>query len=275
MRPFLLATLVCGIAVPNQAQAQQPKRPLDHDAYDGWSSIEDERLSDDGRWILYALAPQEGDAVLHVKSITSETAYTVARGRDARFTDNAGFVIFLIKPELAEVRKAQQEKKKPEEQPKDSLGILDLATGDETGYEHVTEYAFSEEGVYLAYLASSKDGAADGAFLVRLPDVGSVRAMLTGEGVYKTLTFAEDGERLAFLSNTEDYEAEQPAFSLYYWEVNEAELRTVARVGTPGIPDGWWVSEHGDLEFSQSGRRLFFGTPHRSVCRRRGGRARG
>jgi dipeptidyl aminopeptidase/acylaminoacyl peptidase len=37
----------------------------------------------------------------------------------------------------------------------------------------------------------------------------------------------------------------------------------VAGEGTAGIPDGWWVSEHGDLSFSENGRRLFFGTAPR------------
>jgi len=40
-------------------------------------------------------------------------------------------------------------------------------------------------------------------------------------------------------------------------------VRALAIQGMAGLPSGWWVSEHGDVEFSEEGNRLFFGTAPR------------
>jgi len=338
----MLVGLAMALLLATAAGAQQStKRPLDHDAYDSWNRIQEQQLSDDGQWVLYAVVPQDGDAVLHVQSVEAAAQYTVSRGRSARFTDDGQWVVFLIKPELALEREAKTEKKKPDDQPKDSLGILNLRTGEitrvervksfelpedgngwvaylleaekaqheekpdtaeveepptppsepqteeeqeeegkkkdkkdgttlvlrelTTGEEHrfplVMEYEFSADGGQLAFATSSKDGAADGLFVVH-PASAVVDTLSSGKGDYKSLTFAEDGTQLAFLSNHDDYEADQPAFTLYR-RAGRDPVRAIATVGTSGIPDGWWVSEHGGLEFSDNGRRLYFGTAPR------------
>ncbi len=145
---FVLSALVTTVA-----QAQQAKRPLDHSVYDSWKSIVDQRLSDDGAWMLYALNPQDGDAELHVQSVQGETEHTAARGRSARFSADGRWVVFLIKPELAATREAKLEKKKPDQQPKDTLGILNLATGEITRIARVKSFEVpEEEGGWVAYL---------------------------------------------------------------------------------------------------------------------------
>ena len=143
---------LAALLLPLAAQAQQ-KRPLDHDAYDLWRSIVDQAVSNDGQWISYALNPREGDAELRVHSLSSDATHTVARGRQARFSPDSRFLVFLIKPELALVREARKEKKKPDEQPKDSLGILDLSTGDVFKVERVKGFKLADEtGDWVAYL---------------------------------------------------------------------------------------------------------------------------
>jgi dipeptidyl aminopeptidase/acylaminoacyl peptidase len=338
-----LAVLATVLLCSQQAVAQEAaKRPLDHEVYDSWMRIAENRLSDDGAWILYVLAPQEGDAELQVRSVDRAESYEIPRGEQARFTGDGRFIAFVIKPELAAVRQAKQE---DEDEPKDSLGVLDLSSGTidriervksfrlpeeaghwlayllekpeeeadtteaageeaepevepgpppgepqagegeeeegkkkkdvgttlvlrdlETGaerrFENVMQYAFAKNGERLAYAVSGEDGSTDGVYVVDLGD-GAETALATGEGEYKSLTFDEEGRQLAFLTNRDDYEAEQPAFSLYHWRAGSAAARAVADEGTEGMTEGWWVSEHGDLSFSENGRRLFFGSAPR------------
>ncbi len=338
---MLLIAVMCAFSA--QAQAQQ-KRPLDHTAYDGWNRIQGQALSDDGSWVLYTVSPQEGDATLHVKSLRSEVAYTVARAESAQFSEDSRFVAFLIKPELALVRESQKEEESEDAHPKDSLGILDLSSGEivkvrrvksfalpedaggwlayhleapvverdttegggearparsggarrpggsrgraartddesekqdgtalvlrdlssgaETRFEMVQAYVFSRDGRRLAYTASSKDSTADGAFVVATSDA-SVATMLSGAGDYKSATFDEAGEQVAFLSNRDDYASKQPSFTLYHWRPGLEIAEVLVTEGADGIPGGWWVSENGDLSFSDNGRRLFFGTAPR------------
>ncbi len=337
----LATVLICSSHVFAQST---DKRPLDHEVYDSWMRIAGQQLSDDGAWILYALQPQDGDTELHVRGVAGSVSYEVPRGEQARFSDDGRFVVFVIKPELAAVREAKLE---DEDEPKDSLGILDLRSGavarvervksfklpeesggwlayllekaeeeadtaeaaaeqaeepaaepepepspeepqaeeeeedekkkkdvgttlvlrdlesgEERRFESVMQYAFAKNGARLAYTVSSEDGSTDGVYVVNLGDGGEA-VVASGEGEYKSLTFDEEGGQLAFLSNRDDYEADQPAFTLFHWRASRDDARPVAGEGTAGIPESWWVSEHGDLSFSENGRRLFFGTAPR------------
>jgi len=50
--------------------AQTPeKRPLTLADYPEWSQIREVELSPDGRWMAYALDPNEGDATFFVQSL--------------------------------------------------------------------------------------------------------------------------------------------------------------------------------------------------------------
>ena len=348
-RIFVIVAAFCLQATVALGQATAP-RPMDHDVYDSWNRISDQALSDDGQWLHYALVPQEGDAALHVRSVTGSAAYTVPRGRSAAFSGDGRYVVFLIKPELALERDAKKAKKKPDDQPKDSLGILDLSTGAvtrvervksftvpeeagawvayllekakeapkdsadtvaakpeapaaaeppaggkpgeggppadttkqakkkertdgttlvlrnlETGaeyrFDYVVEYVFSKDGARLAFATSTKDAKGDGVSVVATAD-GTAHAVLAGAGHYKSAVFDDGGTQLAFLTDRDDYEADQPAFALYYWNVGH-DARALVTQSTVGVPERWWVSEHRDPSFSESGQRLFFGTAPR------------
>jgi dipeptidyl aminopeptidase/acylaminoacyl peptidase len=319
-----LYSLAVPLLFPLAALAQA-KRPLDHDAYEIWKTIENESVSNDGRWMLYSLELQDGDSELKVHGLRSDVTYAIPRAKAAQFTHDSRFVVALVAPQQALVKQAKREEKTSDEQPKDSLAVLDLATGEffhaedvrsfrlpqeaggwvaylleedeqvqqeeqqdeqegegktkdkevgtvlvlrnlaagsEVRYEVVTEYAFTRQGRWLAYTTSSRDGSADGAFVVDL-ETGSGSGILTGEGSYKSLTFAESGDQLAFLSNRDDYEADQPAFSLYHWRSGADTANALVSEGATGLPEGWWVSEHGEPSFSKNGARLFFASAPR------------
>jgi dipeptidyl aminopeptidase/acylaminoacyl peptidase len=142
------------------------------------------------------------------------------------------------------------------------LVLRDLATGQEYRFEAVVAFEFTKDGVWLVYTASNEDGTADGVFAVATA-TGEASPLLSGEGKYVQLALAEDGGQVAFLTNRDDWEADEPSFSLYHAALGEGEARPVAAEGTPGIPQGWWVSEEGSLSFSDEGARLFFGTAAR------------
>ncbi|MFQ5639798.1 MAG: prolyl oligopeptidase family serine peptidase, partial [bacterium] len=126
----------------------------------------------------------------------------------------------------------------------------------------VTEYLFSEDGAWLVYTASNKDSSADGIYAVEV-ETGAATAILAGKGDYKQAVIDEAGKQVAFLSNRDDVTSKQPAYKLYHWHIGAPAPKVLAAAGTAGIPDGWWVGEHGQLSFSENGKRLFFGTAPR------------
>jgi dienelactone hydrolase len=139
------------------------------------------------------------------------------------------------------------------------LVLRQLASGQEFTFPNVMAYDFDEAGGWLAYTAENEEGDADGVFAVASAN-GQASPVLTGEGKYTQLTLAKEGGRVAFLTSRDDWEAEDPAYALYYGVLGQGEASLVAHGETAGIPDGWEVSENGSLAFSGEGSRLFFGT---------------
>ena len=180
------ASLLCTIAllatIPfSAAQAQQPaqaKRPLNHQDYDSWRSILATQISRDGKFVAYAYMPQDGDGEIVVRNIATGVDWRAARGyrppvpppddpgtniaefqaEMARllrpvFTADSRFVIFGTEPTKAELNKAKKDKKKPEDMPKNGIGIMDLSNGTVTRVERVKTFRVPEDGSgYFAYL---------------------------------------------------------------------------------------------------------------------------
>src|SRR5690349_2691931 len=74
---FVLALLISTWAV---AQQTSTKRPLTHSDYDGWRSIQGQSLSRDGKFVAYALVPQDGDGEVVVRSLATGTEWRYGRG---------------------------------------------------------------------------------------------------------------------------------------------------------------------------------------------------
>ena len=150
---LVLPLAVATIPVATASGTAAAKKPISYDAYDGWRSIQGTQLSRDGQWLVYALVPQDGDGELVALNLKTNKDYRSARGKQPVFTVDGKFVAFTIAPPKADVDKAKKDKKKPEEQPKNGLGIMNLATGEVTTVDRVKSFKVPEEsGAFVAYL---------------------------------------------------------------------------------------------------------------------------
>ena len=146
---FLLLTFAALHIVVGQTN---PKKPLSHDVYDGWKRVSGESISNDGKWVVYSAEPQEGDAHLVVYNIETKRYDTIPRGMNAKITESSDFVVFSIKPFYAEVKKLKIAKKKEDDLPKDSLGILSLPTMKLSKIARVKSFKLPEKGSgWVAY----------------------------------------------------------------------------------------------------------------------------
>lgn len=149
----------------------------------------------------------------------------------------------------------------------DPLVLLNLETGAENRLEQVAEYAFAGEAEAFAFATSSEDGSADGVFVVELARSAEPVSVFGGESHFSELVLSEDGTQLAFLADRDDFGAEMPEFALYHasggGDQGWLQASEIARSGSGNIPEGWWVSEHGSVDFSEGGERIFFGTSPR------------
>ncbi|MDR3252367.1 MAG: hypothetical protein LBT35_02205, partial [Tannerella sp.] len=157
MRKRTLIITLLWLAITVNAQ----KKQLDHDAYDAWESVAQALVSNDGRYAVYIVAPQEGDSMMYVKDLKTMAEKRIERGFGPQISDDSRYLVFKIKPSQAEKKDARKKKRKADEQPKDSLGWLQLGTQDVFRQPEVKAYKMPEKASnYFAYqTAMPKDTA--------------------------------------------------------------------------------------------------------------------
>ena len=130
------------------------KIPLDHTVYDSWQSIGEKSISNDGKYAVYVINPQEGDAELVIQTTDGKYKLVIRRGYNATLTEDSRYLICKIKPFFKDTREAKIKKKKPEEMPKDSLAIVELGKDSVIRIPAIKSYKTPEKGSgWLAYLA--------------------------------------------------------------------------------------------------------------------------
>ncbi|HMO32229.1 MAG TPA: prolyl oligopeptidase family serine peptidase [Lacibacter sp.] len=147
--PLLFSAL---LLVATGALAQS-KKPLDHSVYDGWQSVSGTQLSNDGNWVVFQVNPQEGDGELIVRSTDGAYTKVISRGYNAVVTEDNRFVVFKIRPWFKETRDARIKKKRPDDMPKDSLGMLELGKDSVWKVARVKSFKVPDQaGGWMAYL---------------------------------------------------------------------------------------------------------------------------
>jgi dipeptidyl aminopeptidase/acylaminoacyl peptidase len=142
MRNFVFCLL---LSVPLLSIAQS-KKPLDHSVYDRWQSVQGAQISDDGKWVVYMINPQEGDGDMIIQSTDGNYKKTVARGYGSVITNDSRFVIFKVRPLFKDTRDARIKKKRPDDMPKDSLAIVELGKDSVWKVARVKTFKTPEKG---------------------------------------------------------------------------------------------------------------------------------
>lgn len=161
------------------------KRPLDHSVYDSWESIGAKQLSNNGQWAAFNIIQQEGDATYYINNLLNNTKKAVSRADQLKFSADAKYSAFLIKPLFKEIRAAKIKKKKADEMPKDSLGILNLTTMMVSKVPRVKSFRFPENGPSLL------------AYQLEKPQDTSKKAKTSAED-------KKDGDLMFFADDSDD-----------------------------------------------------------------------
>ncbi len=141
-----LLLLLAGAFLPGGVAAQE-KRPLDHSDYDRWNRIQQPALSPDGGWVQYRIVPGHGDATLEVRAVEGERVIRIDRGRDARFSRDSRFLVFRIDPTQEARDAAEESNRRGDSAPRDSLGILDLGSGEITRIDRLKAFTLPDESM--------------------------------------------------------------------------------------------------------------------------------
>jgi len=244
-----------------------PKKPLDHSVYDQWQSVANQRISPDGRYVLYQVKPQQGDGTLYLKASDGRLVRQLGRGDSAAFSADSRFAVASLKPRYQDVRQARIKKKKPEQMPKDSLAVVTLGTGQVRKYAGVKSYQLAEEGPALAFLGvkmAVKDSLQKKAPVDTVKKITDKLLETKKEGALLTVLNLATGQTRTFEAVT-DYQLSKPgnrvafavsapkgskdmASGLYVYELASGRLRRVS--AGKGV--------YKNLAFDEAGQQLAF-----------------
>ena len=224
------ASILAGLSlITTHGTAQQPtatapggKRPLTMEDLLSWKGIRSPVLSNDGRWMAYLLAPNEGDADFVVRGTAAnakekrvpvgEAPAGFGAGPSLAISGNNRWVAYTIYPKAEEAKKARRERRTLPTR----VGVIELATGITREFERVRSFRFAgDRSNVIALQLSPADAPAGGpgavvpaassptsGSVVTLVDLaGGVPVTLPGVGEY---VFDESGQLLAYTIDARD-----------------------------------------------------------------------
>lgn len=305
------------------------KLTLDHSVYETWKRLDKQKISDSGDILSYEINPQKGDGMLYILNTKLNKKDSISRGYELIFSPKEDFAIFKIKSPLDSVRQAKLQKKKPEEMPKDILGIklfkssdkefqLDsiikienfktftvpdekksiviltteptkdekdkskkegkekiITTSNLTVYnpesntilfeeQNVNEYAVTKTGEKIGYikLTNNEDKNIISEVYIYDTEKRKTHKIFESKGKASKLAIDDNGLQTAFLHARDTSGIKR--YSLYYSSSPVQKAAKIADTNTYFLPENWEISDNGKLDFSDEGRKLYFGTAPKS-----------
>lgn len=122
------------------------KRPLDHSVYDNWKNIGGFSMTDDARFTLFYISAQEGDGSMVVHNLKTNEQSVIPRGTAYKLSKDGKFAAVTIKPKFEESKSARLKKVKPDQMPKDTLGIYNLNSKELKKFPYLKGFKTGREG---------------------------------------------------------------------------------------------------------------------------------
>ncbi len=157
------------------------------------------------------------------------------------------------------------------EKPKDAsaaedgadLNLKNLNSGTDKTFNSVSEYYFDKKGtkLLLETSKSAKDSFGKAYVLLVHLSSGKTDTLARGGNDFRGFAFDEHGSQLAFVAERDaEPKALQKFYKLWYYRDGMDSAAEIVEKSSVGMKLGMTVSEHGNLSFSKSGKRLFFGS---------------
>ncbi len=161
-RTLMRLSFLAVFAVVTFGAAGQEGRAIEMADILDWKSLRARAVSDDGAWLAYYLAPTEGNAEVVVRSLTDDAEHRfdvgelpMFGGGRLEFSSSGAWLAFQIRAG----REAAAKSKTPLP---NSVGLVDLATGEMTKVERAQAFAFGGvDGGWLAIHKMPPEGRDD------------------------------------------------------------------------------------------------------------------
>lgn len=229
----LLAALLLAVAPAPALEAQTADRVLGHEAYETWRTIGSRGLSPDGRHVHYILNLENADDTLVVAGADGSGEVRIPRGAGPTFARGGELVLLTLRPGADAVEEARGDRSL--DTPRDSLGILEVATGELRTVPFLrTRSAPSDRDDLLALHLHPEADTVAGEDPEEGKEIGTLVVMDLGSGEelrypwVDSFTWAASGEALLVHFDAPDSEGSPGTRGIYLVEpVAGAEPRPV------------------------------------------------
>lgn len=253
------------------AQSATPtKKVLNVGDYGRWNRITSTAISNDGKWMSYAYAPNEGDVTLHVKQLDGDKVHTLAVGGPGAgggrgggggggaptFSDDSHWIAYYVNPSEAAGRGGRAGRGAAPASTQRRLELLQVETGVKTIFPNPASFSFSKGSKFLA-VKSNRPAGADtsykgGDLLLRDLTNSNTRNI----GNVNEYEFDDAGKQLAYTVDA----AEKLGNGVYLMEVASGDTRALSTA----------QAEYDQLTWSDEGTNLAVlrGTKRREMKQR-------
>lgn len=274
---FLLLILGIGSAW-SQSFSKRQVQPED---YALWSTLSDEKISEDGNWASYKLNYQSAKDTLFLKNTQTDKKRDFPTAENGLFSPDSRWWIAqdpkkgmaLLNLKSGELQWMQGVSKyefvgqgnylallKQEPQQEQVLHILNLKTGKKLTIPNITEYSFNATGTTLACIIPKENAVK----LVRMnTDFTAETLVKEKESRYKNLTWNSTGDALAFFQELDQENGKLKNHKIYY--VKQLQHTPKLYVLDPLLETDFLKDQHivipfarEPLQISEGGQRIFF-----------------
>ncbi|HNW48572.1 MAG TPA: prolyl oligopeptidase family serine peptidase [Bacteroidales bacterium] len=243
-------------------QAQSGKKLLTVNDIVKWNRITDSKISDDGKYVAVKIEPWKGKSVAKLYNSKGEEIFSADSAKTIFFTPDSRYLVLNKAGKKAEslvfysISKKEYTKRDSTVsfrmlpdwgnwvavKGKDSvLTILDLSTGIERKFTGVADFLPAKKGKSVLIRTKNQ--------LVYAQIESNKTIELSSAKKTDKMSISADGLNVAWISGGE-----------LRLKSDGAESKQITVKGNNSFPDGWRVSENGELRFSDDGTKIYFGT---------------
>jgi len=195
----------------------QDKPTLGSGDYDQWERLGGAVLSPDGTWMAVTINRVSDEGELRIHRTDSDSVVVVPFGIRATFTSDGAWLAYSIGVS-PDAREAAQKASNPV---RNTLGLMNLLTGEQEEVEDIQSFSFSDDGAYLAIRRyKPEDKESDGVDVI-------VRTMATGAqmsfGNVSALSWQDEGHLLALTIDADD----QIGNAISVYDPNSGRIRSL------------------------------------------------
>ncbi|NNK62621.1 MAG: S9 family peptidase [Gemmatimonadetes bacterium] len=211
------ATTAFGLLLAPSVLHAQDRPTLTEDDYDRFERLGGATLSADGRWMAVSVTRVDDDRELRIHRTDVDSVVVVPHATAPRFSDDGRWLSYTIGVSVDE-REAAEEADRPV---RNSLGLFDLTSGEQTERDEVASAAFSADGAFVAMLRyKPEDKESAGVDVI-------VRELATGSeipfGNVSEMAWQDEGARLAMVIDADD----QVGNGVQVYDARDGRLRSL------------------------------------------------